>query len=75
MEFSLDCSLVTEPIFRDLFSIDKSPFEMEFSLGCCLVTELMFHDVFSINKSLLQTNNFLSWYKVYHDLIYEPFGF
>ena len=46
---------------------------MEFSMGCGLVTEPMFCYFFSINKSPLQTNNFLSWYKVYHDLIYEPF--
>ena len=51
MEFSLDCGLVTGPIFRDFNSINKSPFETEFSLDCDLVTEPMFHDFFSINKS------------------------
>ena len=30
MEFSLDCGLVTELIFRDFFSINKNVFEMEF---------------------------------------------
>ena len=28
--FSLNHDLITEPIFRDFFSINKSPFKMEF---------------------------------------------
>ena len=52
MEFSLDCGLVTEPIFRDFFSINKSPFEMEISLDCGLVTEPILRDFFGINKSI-----------------------
>ena len=58
MEFSLGCSLVKEPIFRDFFSINKSPFKMEFSLGCGLVTGPIFCDFFSINKNPLQKNIF-----------------
>ena len=51
MEFSLGCGLVTEPLFRDFFSTNKSPFKMEFTLGCGLVTEPILHDFFSINES------------------------
>ena len=52
MEFSLDCDLVTETIFRDIFSINKSPFEIEFSLDCDLVTEPIVRDFFKMEFSL-----------------------
>ena len=69
-EFRLNHDLITEPIFRDFFSINKSPFEKEFSLNRDLITEPIFRDFLSITGKY----NFLSWYKVYRDLIYEPFG-
>ena len=42
MEFSLNHDLITEPILCDIFSINKSPFDMEFSLNHDLITEPIF---------------------------------
>ena len=57
MEFSLSHDVITEPIFRDFFSINKSLLEMELSLNNDLITEPILRDFFNITGKC----NFLSY--------------
>ena len=52
MEFSLDCGLITEPIFCDIFSINKSQFDMEFSVTLLVLIKAHLKWNFSQNHFL-----------------------